>query len=189
LREEAYVSRRIQTTRNLTDQQLAQQHQMISQEGQSDAQDRSLLMPTIQSLLNSQGCTPQRQSAITQQSLGASNTACNALQEKAANRTAATNNSAGYGNLTAQLSREQAQTDASQARQNQVTFANQQLKEQLAGLSALGQTYGVDTNLLGKAMGVPSELLGVRQRASTGSSTAGLGGMLGLGSSVASLFG
>jgi hypothetical protein len=112
--------------------------------------------------------------------LGASNTAFNALQEKAANRTAATNNSAGYGDLTAQLGREQAQTDASKAQQNQVTFANQQLKVQLAGLSALGQTYGADTNLLGKAMGVPSELLGVRQRASTGSSTAGLGGMLGV---------
>jgi hypothetical protein len=49
-----------QTTRNLTDQQLAQQNQMTSQEGQSDAQDRSLLMPTIQSLLNSQGYTPQQ---------------------------------------------------------------------------------------------------------------------------------
>jgi hypothetical protein len=178
-----------QTTRNLTDQQLAQQNQAISQESQSDTQDRSLLMPTIQSLLNSQGYTPQQQSAITQQSLGASNTAFDALREKAATRTAATNNSAGYGDLTAQLGREQAQTDASQAQQNQVTFANQQLKEQLAGLSALGQTYGVDTNLLGKAMGVPSELLGVRQRASTGSSTAGLNSMLGLGSSVASLFG
>jgi len=34
-----------QTTRNLTDQQLAQQNQMISQEGQSDAQDRSLRRP------------------------------------------------------------------------------------------------------------------------------------------------
>ena len=177
------------TTRQLTDQQLAQQNQAISQEGQSDTQDRSLLMPTIQSLLNSQGYTPQQQSAITQQSLGASNTAFDALREKAANRTAATNNSAGYGDLTAQLGREQAQTDASQAQQNQISFANQQLKEQLAGLSALGQTYGVDTNLLGKAMGVPSELLGVRQRASTGSSTAGLGSMVGLGSSIASLFG
>jgi hypothetical protein len=178
-----------QTTRNLTDQQLAQQNQMTSQDNQSDAQDRSLLMPTITSLLNSQGYTPQQQSAITQQSLGASNTAFDALREKAANRTAATNNSAGYGDLTAQLGREQAQTDASQAQQNQIAFANQQLKEQLAGLSALGQTYGVDTNLLGKAMGVPSELLGVRQRASTGSSTAGLGSMLGLGTSIASLFG
>ena len=178
-----------QTTRNLSDQQLAQQNQMMSQENQSDTQDRSLLMPTIQSLLNSQGYTPQQQSAITQQSMGAANTAFDALRERAANRTAATNNSAGYGDLTAQLGREQAQTDASQAQQNQIAFANQQLKEQLAGLSALGQTYGVDTNLLGKAMGVPSELLGVRQRASTGSSTAGLSGMLGLGSSIASLFG
>lgn len=58
----------------------------------------------------------------------------------------------------------------------------------MAGLSTLGPTYGVDTNLLGKAMGVPAELLGVRQRASTGSSTSGLG-MVGLGSSIASLFG
>lgn len=90
--------------------------------------------------------------------------------------------------MAAQLGREQARTDASHAQQNQVTFANQQLKEQLAGLSALGQTFGVDTNLPGKAMGVPSELRGVRQRASTGSST-GLDGMLGLGSSIASLFG
>jgi hypothetical protein len=59
-------------------------------------------MPTIQSLLNSQGDTPQQQSAITQQRLGASNTAFDALREKAANRTAATNNSADYGDLTAQ---------------------------------------------------------------------------------------
>src|ERR1700693_27195 len=164
-----------QTTRNLTDQQLAQQNQMISQENQSDTQDRSLLMPTITSLLNSHGYTPQQQSAITQQSLGAANTAFDALRQRAANRAAATNNSAGYGDLTAQLGREQAQTDASQAQQNQIQFANQQLKEQMAGLNALGQTYGIDTNLLGKAMGVPSELLGVRQRAS--SSGSGLGSL------------
>jgi len=63
--------------------------------------------------------------ASAQQTLGASNTVFNALQEKAGNRTAATNNSAGYGDLTAQLGREQAQTDASQGQQNQITFANQ----------------------------------------------------------------
>ena len=177
------------TTRSLTDQQLGQQNQLISQADQSGVQDRSLMLPTIQSLLNSQGFTPQQQSDITQQSMGAANTAFDALRQSAANRQAATNNSAGFGDLTAQLGREQAQTDASQAQQNQIAFANQKLKENLAGLSALGQTYGVDTNLLGKAMGVPSELLGVRQRASTGSSTGGLSGLFGAGSSIASLFG
>jgi hypothetical protein len=92
------------TTRQLTDQQLAQQTLQIAQENQSDAQDRSLLMPTrFKGLLNSQGYTPQQQSAITQQSLGAANTAFDALPERAANRTAATNNSAGYGDPTAQL--------------------------------------------------------------------------------------
>jgi hypothetical protein len=38
-------------------------------------------------------------------------------------------------------------------------------------------------------MGVPSELLSVRQRASTGSPTASLGSLFGLGSGIASLFG
>lgn len=176
------------STRALTDQQLNQQNQLISQANQQGQQDRSLMMPTIQSLLTSTGYTPQQQSAITQQSLGAANTAFDALRRSAANRQAATNNSAGYGDTLAQLGREQAQTDASQAQQNQISFANRQLQEQMAGLNALGQTYGVDTNLLGKAMGVPSELLGVRQRASTGSSTGSLGGMFGLGSSLAGLF-
>ncbi len=146
------------TTRALTDQQLAQQNQLISQSDQQGQQDRSLMMPTIQSLLTSQGYTPQQQSDITQQSLGAANTAFDALRQRAANRLAATNNSAGYGDTLAQLGREQAQTDASQAQQNQIAFANQQLKEQLAGLGALGQTYGIDTNLLGKAMGVPGAI-------------------------------
>ena len=177
------------TTRSLTDQQLAQQNQLLSQSNQQGQQDRSLLLPSITSLLNSQGYTPQQQSAITQQSLGAANTAFNALRQRAANRAAATNNSAGYGDLSAQLGRQQAQADASQAQQNQIAFANQQLREQLSGLNALGQTYGIDTNLLGRAMGVPSELLNVRQRASTGSSTGNLGGLFGFGSGIASLFG
>ncbi len=175
------------TTRALTDQQLAQQNQLISQSNQQGQQDRSLLMPTIQSLLNSQGFTPQQQSAITQQSLGSVNTAFDALRQRAANRAAATNNSASFGDLLSQLGREQAQTEASQAQQNQIAFANRQLQERLAGLNALGQTYGIDTNLLGRAMGIPPELLSVRQRASGGSSS-GLGSLFGLGTDAASLF-
>lgn len=178
------------STRALTDQQLAQQNQLISQSDQQGQQDRSLMMPTINSLLNSPGFTPQQQSDITQQSMGAANMAFDALRERAANRQAATNNSAGYSDLVSQLGREQAQTDASQAQQNQIQFANRQRQDQLEGLNALGQTYGIDTNLLGKAMGIPSELLSVRQRASgpSGSSN-GAASLFGLGSSIASLFG
>jgi hypothetical protein len=148
-----------------------------------------LLLPTIQNLLNSQGFTPAQQSAITQQTMGAANTAFDALRERAANRAAATNDTAAFPELTAQLGREQAQTLASQAQQNQIASANRQLQDQLAGLNALGQTYGIDTNLLGRAMGVPAQLLAVRQRASSGSSLGGPGGIFGLGSGISSLFG
>ena len=176
-----------QHTRNLTDKQLALQNQLLSQSNQQGQQDRSLLVPTIQSLLTSPGFTPQQQSDITQQSLGAANTAFDALRERAANRTAATHNSAGFGDLLAQIGREQAQTDASQTQQNQIAFGNRQRQDQLAGLNALGQTYGIDTNLLGRAMGIPAELLSVRQRASAGGG--GLGSLFGLGAGIASLFG
>lgn len=177
------------STRQLTDQQLAQQNQLISQANQQGSQDRSLMLPAIQNLLNSPGYSPAEQSAITQQSMGAANTAFDALRQRAANRLAATNDTAGAPELTAQLGREQAQTLAGQAQQNQIAFANQKLRDQLAGLNALGQTYGIDTNLLGRAMGIPPELLGVRERASTGNSTSGLGGLFGVGSGIASLFG
>ena len=62
------------------------------------------------------------------------------------------------------------------------------MKENLAGLNALGQTYGIDTNLLGKAMGVP---VGIAERppARLAKRPSGLGGLFGLGSSLASLFG
>ena len=113
------------STRQLTDQQLAQQNQLISQSNQQGTQDRSLLFPTIQSLLTSPGYTPAEQSAITQQSMGAANTAYDALRERAANRAAATNDTAAAPELTAQLGREQAQSLASQAQQNQIAFANQ----------------------------------------------------------------
>jgi hypothetical protein len=55
-------------------------------------------------------------------------------------------------------------------------------------LQAIGQTYGIDTNLLGRAMGVPASLLDARARASGGSSF--MGGLFGgLGAGLGSLFG
>jgi hypothetical protein len=177
------------STRQLADQQLGQQNQLISQADQSTQQDRSLLLPTINGLLNSQGFTPQQQSAIAQQTTGATNTAFDALRQRAANRAAATGDTAGFGELTAQLGREQAQTLANQTQQNQIASANRQLQEQMAGLSALGQTFGIDSNLLGHAMGIPPEILGVRERASSGSTVGALNGLFGLGSSIAGLFG
>jgi hypothetical protein len=177
-----------QSTRNLTDAQLGIQNQLLHQSNLADQQDRALLMPSIESLLNSQGYSPAEQSAITQEGMGSARTVYDALREQAANRIAATNNPAGYGEMTAQLGRQEAQNLSQQARQNQIAFANQKLQQQLEGLSALGQTYGIDTNLLGRAMGVPAQLLGVRAQASGGSS--GLGSLFGgLGFGLGSLFG
>ena len=177
-------------TRQLTDQQLAIQNQLLQQANAQGTQDRSLLFPGIESLLNSQGYSPAEQSAITQEGMGAARTAYDALRESAQNRLAQTNNAAGFSELTSELGREEAQNLAQQARQNQISFANEKLRRNLAGLGALGQTYGIDTNLLGRAMGIPAELLGVRASASGGSTLGGLGGLFGgLGYGLGGLFG
>src|ERR1700723_3601523 len=90
---EGHMSRGAErTTRSLTDQQLGQQNQLISKADQSGAQDGWLMLPTIQSLLNSRGFTPQQQTDITQQSMGAANTAFDALRQSAPNPHARQNN-------------------------------------------------------------------------------------------------
>ena len=176
------------STRALSDQELAQQNQLVSQVDQQAQQDRSTLLPTTKNLLASRGFSPQQQSDITQQSLGSANTAFDALRQRAADRAAATNNSAGYADLLSQIGRERAQTNAAQTGENEIGFANRERQDQLSGLSALEQAYGIDTSLLGKAIGVPAELLSVRQRAS-GSSSSGLGSLFGVGAGIGSLFG
>jgi hypothetical protein len=176
-----------QKTQQLTQQQLASQNQLISQANQQGQEDRSALLPGIEQLINNPGYTPAQQSAITQEGMGAARTAFDALRETAANRVARTNNAAGYGALDSELGRQQAQNLSEQARQNQIQFANEQIGQRMAGLNALGQTYNVDTNLLGRAMGVPPELLNVQEQASKGP---GIGTFLGgLGLGAASLFG
>ncbi len=179
-----------QQTRQLTDQQLAQQNQMIGQENQQTQQDRSLLMPTLTSLLTNPGYTAAQQNAITQEGMGSARTAYDSLAQAAQNQVTRTNNSAGFNDLTAQLGRSEAQNLAQQARQNQITFANDAQSQQLAGLSALGQTYGIDTNLLGRAMSIPGQLLGVRSSASGNPDYSGYDSLFGtLGLGLGSLFG
>ncbi|MFZ0635825.1 MAG: hypothetical protein WA755_04870 [Candidatus Acidiferrales bacterium] len=179
-----------QQTRNLTDQQLTLQNSLLNQENQQTQQDQSLLFPTIQSLLTSPGYSPAQQNAITQEGMGAANTAYGALRESAQNQVTRTNNSAGFNDLTAQLGRERAQNLAQQARQNQITFANNAQSQQAEGLNALGQAYGIDTNLLGKAMSVPGQLLGVLSSSSGNPDYSSLGNLFGsVGLGLGSLFG
>ena len=155
------MGRSASTTRSDIDQQTALQDQ-INQQLLGERQSLSgILLPQYQQLLN-QGYTPQEQSDITQQSQGAVNSAFDALQQRAANRLAQTNNSAGYGELLDELGRAQGQQSASTAQQNQIQFAQQQQQNQLRGLQGIASLYGVDTGLLASGLGDVGRLLGTR---------------------------
>lgn len=149
-------------TMQMTDQQLANQNAMnraLYSQGQTLSNTAA---GGYQSLLANPGYTPAQQSAINNQSLGALSSAFGALAQSAANRTARTRNSAGYGDLLDELAREQGRQTASVAQQNQFGFANQAKQDQLAALQGLSGLYGVNTSLLGRTLGIPSQLLGTR---------------------------
>jgi predicted alpha/beta hydrolase len=171
-------------TLNLTDQQLAQTNALNQQLLGQQQSLGNQIASQYQNILNNPGYTAAQQAAITAQSQGALSSAFDALQQSALNRMARTGNSAGFSELTDDLARQKAEQEANLAQKNQVTFANTALQQQNNALQGLSGLFGVDTNLLGRTLGIPSQLLGVRANAArpTGFFTA-------MGSSLGSTLG
>ncbi len=167
-------------TQSLTDQQLAQTNALNQQLLGQQQSLGNMVTPQYQALLNNPGYSSADKAAITGQSQGALASAFDSLQQAAANRVARTGNAAGFSELTDDLARQKAQQEAGLAQQNQLNFSNTAYQRQLAALQGLSGLYGVDTNLLGRTLGIPSELLNVRANASRPSGFfSTLGGSLG----------
>lgn len=160
------MSRAQTQTQNLTDQQLAsinaQNQQFLNQQQQT----RNLLNSQFQSILNNPGLSAADKAAVTGQSQGAVASAFDSLQQSAANRLARTRNSAGFSALTDELARQKGIAEGNQAQQNQLAFTNTAFQRQMSALQGLSGLFGVDSNLLGRTLGIPSQLLNVRANAS-----------------------
>jgi hypothetical protein len=171
-------------TLQLTDQQLANTNALNQQFLGQQQQVGNLLVPQFQSILNNPGLSPADKAAVTGQSQGALASAFDSLQQSAQNRVARTGNSAGFSELTDDLARQKGIAEAGQAQQNQLAFTNTAFQRQMAALQGLSGLFGVDSNLLGRTLGIPAELLNTRANASRSSgffSSLGstLGGTLG----------
>jgi len=153
-------------TRQLTDQQLASINALNNQFLGAQQQVGNTLVPQYQSILNNPGLSPADQAAVTSQSQGALSSAFDSLQQSAQNRVARTRNSAGFADLEDDLARQKGIAAAGQAQQNQLAFSNTAFQRQMAALQGLSGLYGVDSNLLGRTLGIPSQLLNVRENAS-----------------------
>jgi hypothetical protein len=173
----------------LTDQQLASINALNQQLLGNQQQLGNSLAPQFQSIANNPGLSPADKAAVTAQSQGALGSAFDALQQSAMNRAARTRHSAGFADLADDLARQKGIAEGNQAQQNQLAFSNAAFQRQMAALQGLSGLFGVDTNLLGRTLGIPAELLNVRANASRptgffsslGSSLGGtLGGLPGL---------
>jgi hypothetical protein len=148
----------------MIDQQLSQQNSMNQQIYGSSQALGSQAATGFQNLLANPGYTQAEKSAIANTSQSALSSSFDALAQNAANRAAATRNSAGYGELIDSLARTQGQDQANLAQQNQIAFANASRSDTLSALSGLSGLYGTDAGLLGRALGVPAQLLDASAR-------------------------
>jgi hypothetical protein len=148
-----------QQTLQLTDQQLANTNALNQQFLNQQQQTGNALNSQYQSILANPGLSSADQAAVTGQSQGALASAFDSLQQSAQNRVAATNNSAGFSDLTDELARQKGIAEGNQAAQNQFNFDNTAFNRQMAALQGLSGVYGVDSNLLGRTLGIPSQLL------------------------------
>jgi hypothetical protein len=155
-----------QQTLQLTDQQLANTNALNQQFLNQQQQTGNTLNSQFQSILANPGLSSADQAAVTGQSQGALASAFDSLQQSAQNRVAATNNSAGFSDLTDELARQKGIAEGNQAAQNQFNFDNTAFNRQMAALQGLSGVFGVDTNLLGRTLGIPAELLNTRANAS-----------------------
>ena len=179
-------------TQQLTDQQLSSINALNQGFLGQQQQLSGVLTPQFQSILNNPGLSPADKAAVTSNSQGSIASAFDSLQQSAANRVARTRNSAGFSDLTDDLARQKATAEGNQAAQNQLSFSNTAFQRQMAALQGLSGLYGVDSNLLGRTLGIPAQLLNVRANASRPSgffSSLGNSTGAGLGSTVGGLAG
>jgi hypothetical protein len=146
-------------TLQLTDQQLANTNALNQQFLNTQQQLGNSVASQLQNIASNPGLSPADQAAVTAQSQGALSSAFGALQQSAQNRVARTNNSAGFADLTDELARQQGIAQGNQAQQNQLAFSNTAFNRQMAALQGLSGVFGVDSNLLGRTLGIPAELL------------------------------
>lgn len=164
----------------LSDQFGVTQGLSQQQQGQRGSEFGSAL-PGYQSELNS-GYSDAEKSAISQGTTGAISSSYSDAASAAGRRTAATNNSAGYGSLLGSLARNKAKDVATQEGQNQVAFAQEKQRRKEAGLAGIAQLYGVDTSFLNSLNGQQDQTLAVGQSVQSGRK--GVLGNIGAGMSL-----
>ncbi len=172
-------------TRQLTDQQLTGVNALNQQISGQQQQLGNSLLSQYQDVLNNPGLSAADHAAVTGQSQGALASSFDSLQQAAQNRLARTRNSAGFGELADSLARQKGIAQAGLAQQNQLDFSNTTYQRQMAALQGLSGLFGVDSNLLGRTLSIPAELLNVRSNASR----SGTGFFSTLGSGLGSTLG
>jgi hypothetical protein len=113
-----------------------------NQTNTSRSSEMGTLLPGYQSMAT--GGSPADNNALEQSVLTPLRGSFNAARTAGTNQVARTGNSAGFGSMLGELSREEGR----QSSQAGFDIANEKFRRKMAGLQGLSQLYGVDTSFL-----------------------------------------
>lgn len=134
----------------------AQQQQAITQQAQKTAlaNQGQLFNPIVTSEENqlaNPGYDAATKNAITQEGMGATRTAYDAMREAAGKRATATHNDAAMTPMLDQAGQAEAGALGQQARQNQILFANNEQSQRAKAQQLLQQMYGAQAGMFAPA--------------------------------------
>lgn len=132
----------------------AQQQSQIAQQAQTTAlaNQGQLFNPIVSSAtneLNNPGYDAATKNAITQEGMGATRTAYDAMREAAGRRATATHNDAAMTPMLERAGQQEAGALGQQARENQILFANNAQQQQARAQQLLQQMYGSQAQMFG----------------------------------------
>lgn len=153
------------------------------------AEGRAKLMPGIDSMVNDpgysqnyqdrlskytadDGYSPQEQSAISQETTGATNTIFGKARDAAQLRQARTGNSAGFAGMMGEMTRDEAKQQSSNTNRNMIAFADEKRRRGGQNLQAIQGSEDERQRRKEGGLQLMSNLYGV----DTGAFTAGRGG-------------
>lgn len=177
-----------QQARDMSEKLFNTQNQYTSEDRATRSEGRALVRPQAEKLAastgyspalkaqagrvtGSEGYSPEEEAAVTAETTGVASSAFGKARDELSRRSARTKNTAGLAGTRAQMARDEAQTQASTARQNRLGFADErrrrmtqnldinrstedeQQRQQEQGVNLMARLYDIDTGAFSSGRG------------------------------------
>lgn len=156
------MGRGSKSQRRLAEQQLNLERGRVEEERARRGAGEARILPEIEKFTKTPGLTEEEERQFEQERLGGISNVWGARRQEAAARRARTGSTAGYYDWLSESGREEGREKEGAVRRLGLDKFGLRRQDEVTGLQALMNLYGIDANLLSRISGLPYEALGAR---------------------------